>query len=119
MQMPINVFFSLNNIAGDLIVIDIDKEKREFKSLSQDQLLYYSKDLIGREPNYESDNSNIYNVKKTKKDNYTPFERDFETDNIQTVKPNFETIIHILVNIELMLANILKNNELGEDENDE
>lgn len=120
-QMPINVFFSLNNIVGDLLVVDIDKNNREFKSLTQDQLLYYSKDLMGREPNKVQDNNKYYsNTKTVKKVSCAPYERDIETDSIQLEHANFEkSIIRILVNIELMLANILKNNELGDDDEDE
>lgn len=122
MQMPINVFFSLNHIAGDLLVVNIDREKREFKSLSQDQLLYYSKDLMSREPNKIQDNNNHNTKTKTAKNgNYIPYERDIETDNTQQlVQANFEkSIIHILVNIELILANLLKNDEFGDDEDNE
>ncbi len=121
MQMPINVFFSLNNIAGDLLVVDIDKNNREFKSLTQDQLLYYSKDLMGREPNkVQYNNNHNTKIKTAKNDNYVSYERDIEADNTQQlVQANFEkSIIHILVNIELMLANLLKNNEFGDDENE-
>lgn len=120
-QMPVNVFFSLSNIAGDLLVVDIDKNNREFKSLTLDQILYYSKDLLGSEPNKVQGNNNC-NVKSkmTKNGNYAPYERDIETDGTQLEQTNFaKSIIHILVNIELMLANLLKNNEFGDDEEDE
>lgn len=130
MQMPINIFFSLYHIAGNLVVVNIDKEKREFKSLTQDQLLYYSKDLMVREPN-EIQNNNNYNTRArtTKNDNYIPFERDIETDNFKTTnlkvgvsqirQTSFEnSVIHILVNIELMLANLLKNNNYGDNEDE-
>lgn len=122
MQMPINVFFSMSHIAGDLIVINIDKNEREFKSLSQDQLLYYSKDLMRRNPNNTHiDEDSLYKkpTKKSKEESYTPFERDFDTDNSKNLQVSFEkTLISILVNIELLLANLLKNN-YGDDENDE
>mgnify|MGYP001081863685 CR=1 FL=1 len=120
MKMPINVFFSLYHIAGDLVVVDIDKDKREFKSLTQDQLQYYSKDLIGREPNKVQDNNNCNVKSKTAKNgNYTPYERDIETDNTQLEQTNFaKSIIHILVNIELMLANLLKNKMNGDIEDE-
>lgn len=120
MQMPINVFFSLNNIAGDLIVVDIDKNNREFKSLTQDQLLYYAKDLMSREPNKtQNDNNYSTQTKIAKNNNYEPYERDIEPDNIQLGQTNYEkSVLHILVNIELMLANLLKNNEFGDDEDE-
>lgn len=112
MEMPINVFFNLYHIAGDLIVVDIDKDKREFKSLTQDQLLYYSKDLIGREPNKIQDHSK-YNtkIKTTKNDNYTPFERDIETDiNTSNNSTNFEDrLINTLTAINLTLTLLLKS----------
>lgn len=91
MQMPINVFFSLYHIAGD---------------------------LIGREPKKIQENNNT-KARIAKNNNYAPFERDIEEDSAQvnlrassfsTKQPNFEkTVIHILVNIEMILANLLKN----------
>jgi len=128
-QMPINVFFSLYHIAGDLIVVDIDKSKREFKSLTQDQLLYYSKDLLVKEPNKIQSSNNI---KTTKEINNTHYERDIETDNFKMSKINCnintskikqvdftKTILNILIEIEMLLANLLKNIRNGDNKDNE
>lgn len=46
----INVFLPLSGICGDLIVLRIDKNQREFKSLSQEDIIWYSRDLINKSP---------------------------------------------------------------------
>ena len=107
--MPSNIVLTFKNIKGDLILVDIDKNKREFKSLSQEDIIWYSQDLITKSPNNTSSTS----VKKTNTRHFPEFyERNFE-DNIHS--NNFEqTLINVLVNIELVLASILKNNKIGD-----
>ena len=45
-----NIFLPLNVITGDLIVVKINKKKREFESLSQEDVIWYSQDLINKSP---------------------------------------------------------------------
>lgn len=72
-------------------------------------IIWYSQDLITKSPNNTSSTS----VKKTNTRHFPEFyERNFE-DNIHS--NNFEqTLINVLVNIELVLASILKNNKNGD-----
>ena len=44
----INVVFDFFHISGDLLVVQIDREKREFESLSQEDINWYSSDLMYR-----------------------------------------------------------------------
>lgn len=102
--MTLNVVLTFKNIKGDLILIDIDKNSREFKSLSQEDIIWYSQDLINKCPINSSKKINRISTKKVTE----IYERGFN-DNITST--NFEkTLINVLINIELVLANILKNN---------
>lgn len=101
-----NIFLPFNRILGDLIIVDIDRKEREFKSISQEDIIWYSQDLINKAPRVVSKN-----VKKPKMKPYTDmYERGFE-DNRYDKPSNFEkTLISVLVNLELVLASILKSN---------
>lgn len=102
-----NIYLPLNTILGDLILVNIDKKEREFKSLSQEEIIWYTKDLINK--SYTNINNNINSTKKLSTKNFKQFyERNFENENNSF---NFEkTLLNILINIESFLANILKNN---------
>ncbi|WP_305113858.1 DUF3846 domain-containing protein [Thomasclavelia cocleata] len=58
----INVVFDFFHISGDLLVVQIDREKREFESLSQEDINWYSSDLM-----YRSFNEIIPKIKKESK----------------------------------------------------
>ena len=58
----INVVFDFFHISGDLLVVQIDREKREFESLSQEDINWYSSDLM-----YRSFNEIILKIKKESK----------------------------------------------------
>lgn len=104
--MKPNIFLPLKRIAGDFILIDIDKKKREFKSLSQEDIIWYTKNLINKSPITTSKNINIPKITNIK----DIYERGFE-DNRNTKSNSFEiTLLNILTNLELVLASILKNN---------
>ena len=105
-HMPPNIFQPLNRVVGDFIVVDIDRKKREFKSLSQEDIIWYSKDLINKAP---PNTTKISEHKKATKATDV-YERVFE-DNRYYKSNNFEkTLINVLVNLELVLASILKGN---------
>ena len=104
--MKPNIFLPLKRIAGDFILIDIEKKKREFKSLSQEDIIWYTKNLINKSPITTSKNINIPKITNIK----DIYERGFE-DNRNTKSNSFEiTLLNILTNLELVLASILKNN---------
>lgn len=112
--MKPNIFLPLKRIAGDFILIDIDKKKREFKGLSQEDIIWYTKDLINKSPITTSKNINTSKINNIK----DIYERGFE-DNRNTKSNNFEiTLLNALTNLELVLASILKNNKNGDLKNE-
>ena len=58
----INVVFDFFHISGDLLVVQIDREKREFENLSQEDIAWYTSDLM-----YRSFNEIIPRIKENKK----------------------------------------------------
>lgn len=103
--MKSNIFLSLKRIAGDFILIDIDKKKHEFKSLTQENIIWYTKDLINKAPINTLKKVNIPKINNIQ----DIYERGFE-DNRNTISNKFEnTLINVLNNLELILAMILKN----------
>ena len=48
-----NIILTFYSIYGDLILVDIDKSKREFKSLSEDNIIWYLQDLVNKSYNME------------------------------------------------------------------
>lgn len=103
--MKSNIFLSLKRIAGDFILIDIDKNKHEFKSLTQENIIWYTKDLINKAPINTLKKVNIPKINNIQ----DIYERGFENDR-NAISNKFEnTLINVLNNLELVLAMILKN----------
>lgn len=99
-----NIFLPLNRISGDLIVVKIDQKEREFKSLSQEDIISYSQDLINKSPPTKA----AISKKRIKITDI--YERDFEDGRFDK-SINFEkTLINVLINLQLVLTTILKNN---------
>ena len=44
-SMPINILLDFSNISGDFIVVQIDRNLREFKSMSQENIIWYTESL--------------------------------------------------------------------------
>ena len=95
-----NIILPLKTITGDLILINIDKNKREFKGISQEDVMWYSKDLMNK--------SNIANKKITTKSNAEKISKVSELNN----PTDFEKeLLSRILNVELVLANLLKENK--------
>lgn len=47
-NMTPNIVFSFNSIKGDFILVNINENKREFESLSQEDITWYASDLINK-----------------------------------------------------------------------
>lgn len=47
-NMTPNRVFSFNSIKGDFILVNIDEDKREFESLSAEDITWYASDLINK-----------------------------------------------------------------------
>lgn len=99
--MRTNIYLPFNRISGDLIVVEIDKEKREFKGIKQEDILWYTKDLINKEPLKKIEGS------KNMKINVSAInERDIN-DN-RYFLPNYEnTLEEILNKLNILLSKIL------------
>ncbi len=110
-DMRTNIVLTFCSIYGDFILIDIDKKKREFKSLKQEDIVWFTIDLMNKCPINNQVETKVHNTKKAQE----VFERDFDNtkymDSIKFNKStNFEnTLINVLINLEFVLANILKN----------
>lgn len=104
-----NIILTFNSIYGDLILVDIDKKQREFKGLSQEDIIWYSQDLIKKIPN-----TTLPPTKKSIKKDFTKvYERDIERDNSsKSNSSNFEKVlISLLFNIEMTLSTLLGNGD--------
>ena len=98
--MPLNIALVLGSVSGDFILVNIDKKEREFKSLSQEDIIWYSQSLNNNSFNDTSQNMKI------------SFREYFNKDIFQSKNQNCEnTLISILSNIEIILSKFLKNNE--------
>ncbi len=103
-----NIVLTFYSIYGDLILVDIDKNKREFKGLSQEDIIWYSQDLM----NKSSISNNVKSTKKPSVKNFMEFyEGDFERDS-GSKSMNYEnTVLNSLTTIELALIKILKGGD--------
>ena len=118
-----NIVLPFRSIRGDLILVNIDPQEREFNSLSQEDIIWFTKDLINKSPLPHS--ATLYISQANNQKVSSVYERDFEESrsrenyfkNINN--HNFEiSLINVLSNLELILTNLLKSNRNG-DNNDE
>lgn len=131
-EEPVNVIFDLCNIKGDLLVVQIDIKKREFESLSQEDVIWFTRDLINKMPvnanntkipqiknnaidiNYwkalKMQNQNEKQLAKKQIKDYSSKELTlFDTEEKVVNGTSFETnLINVLTNIELTLASLLE-----------
>lgn len=104
-----NIVLDFYHIIGDLILVDIDRKKREFKGLSQEDIIWYTQDLINKSFNSNVNNTTKCVCKSNKQKQILNIERGFENDYSNK---NFETsLLQVLTNIELVLASILKDSK--------
>lgn len=103
-----NIVLTFYSIYGDLILVDIDRNLREFKGLSQEDIIWYTQDLM----NKSSVSNNTKPTKKNSVRNFMEFyERDFERDS-GSKSINYEnTVINSLTTIELALIKLLKGGD--------
>lgn len=102
---PINVVLDFFHISGDLLVVQIDRNKREFESLTQEDINWFTSDLLYRSFNLKMPKArnNTMNI-----DNYFPKR---EKTMVEEANCSFETaLIQTLTNIELTLASLLVGN---------
>lgn len=112
-----NIVLDFYNIVGDLILVNIDKSKREFKGLSQDDIIWYSQDLINKSFNDNNANNISKPISKENRQKEISYsERGFENNSNTSFE---QALLQVLVNIELVLASILKINNESEGNNND
>lgn len=111
LPMRPNIFLPLRRIIGDLVVVNIDKKSREFQSISQEDIIWFSKDLTSK-------SAKIIKINSQQKKSNFPFiyERGVGNNKYNDSFPFDRLLMSILVNMQLALATFLKNN--GDDNND-
>ncbi len=100
-----NIILTFSSIYGDLILVDIDKKSRKFKGLSQEDIIWYSQDLLNK-----TCNTPLTNTKKNNKKDFSKvYERDTEREhNSKLDVTDFEkALITVLINIEMTLSALL------------
>lgn len=88
---PINVVFDFFHISGDLLVVQINKKTREFESLSQEDILWFTKDLEYKSYNNSNKKSNTTYSTSNINDNYFQIkQRTLGEDNIYDNYKNYD-----------------------------
>lgn len=99
-DMPLNIALVLGSVSGDFILVNIDKKEREFKSLSQDDIIWY----------YQSLNNNSFN--NSSQSMPISFQKTFNKKFFENKNGDYEkTLISVLSNIEIILSKFLKSDE--------
>lgn len=106
-----NIVLTFRSIKGDCILVDFDKNKREFKGLSQEDVIWYTKDLMNKSPVCNSTNKTAYKQKIKRLPEY--HERNFEREDTSQSTSFEKSIISVLTNIELVLTGLLQNKSNG------
>ena len=114
-NMPINILLDFGNISGDFIVVQIERNIREFKSISQENIIWYI-EVLSR----KSFNINQNNEKNTNKI-YNNYKTSYNLSNIynsntipltEKQNTNFENkLVDVLSNINLTLSYLIKDND--------
>ena len=110
--MPINILLDFSNISGDFIVVQINRTLREFESMSEENIIWFTECLNRKSftaksttTNYNSNNSekNILNFRSIK-----PILAQLEAKT----NTNFENkLVNALSNINLTLSYLISNDK--------
>lgn len=109
--MELNILLDFCSIAGDIIIVQIDRHTREFKSLTQENILWFTEVLNRRSPNnldanipYTTQNAQYF-LKK--------YKHNLASANLKTQRnTNFEAkLLDVLTNINLTLTYLVENND--------
>ena len=110
--MPINILLDFSNISGDFIVVQINRTLREFESMSEENIIWFTETLNrksftakGTTSNYNSNNSEKNNASFG---NIRPILAQLEAKT----NTNFENkLVNALSNINLTLSYLISNNK--------
>ena len=101
--MEQNILLDFCSIAGDIILVQIDKRTREFKSLTQENILWFTEVLNRRSPN------NIDNAKNIEQINNNSLKATIANLKFST-NNNFEKkLLDAINNINLTLSYLVAN----------
>ena len=118
--MELNILLDFCSIAGDIILVQIDRRTREFKSLTQENILWFTEVLNRRSPNnldFSQDYMQNYNNFSNVSSAY--FNKARQNNNLQkndlqnNKQPNTnfeEKLLDTLTNINLTLSYLIANN---------
>lgn len=108
-NMRKNIILDFSHIAGDFLVVEIDRKKREFQSISQENIIWFTEDLMNRSPIQKSLNPKI-DVKYFS----NCASSELKTFNKTKNNNNFENdLINVLSSIGLTLSCLVTNNKKG------
>ena len=106
-DMQLNIILDFCSIAGDIIVVQIDRHTREFKSLSQENIVWFTEVLNRRCPN--NLDTNIYYAQNYyKSNNHNRASINFK---IQQSNNFEEKLLDTLSNINSTLTYLITNNK--------
>ncbi len=103
-HMNPNIALPLKGIYGSLILVKINKKKREFESLKSDDILWYIEDLNNK--NYNNTPINKVNESISNK-TINLIGNNKKESNIYE-----KTLLKLLIHIDLVLTSILKNEKI-------
>ena len=110
-----NIVLTFRSVKGDLILVDFDKDKRELKGLSQEDVIWYTKDLMNKSA-IDNDKNRYKKITTNKIRKY--YEKQIQRDD-DTTSSSFETsLIKVLIDIEQILSTLLKNIKNGDMKNE-
>ena len=113
--MPINVIFDMCNIKGELLVVQINRKKREFESLTLENVNWFIQDLSRKSPvtaNSKASTEQLTNKITDKKITDQYFSEIRKINN--KVNNNFENIlITLLTNINLTLCTLMAKKKVN------
>ncbi|MCI9177693.1 MAG: hypothetical protein HFJ28_03820 [Clostridia bacterium] len=101
--LPINIVLDLSHVSGDFLLADIDKQAREFKGISQDDVIWYLRDLINK--SFNNKKGCISPITGQRKCTNLP-ERSLD-NSLNNINNFEERLLSILTSIELTLSNLL------------
>lgn len=104
--MPINIILDFYNISGDLIIVEIDSNKREFVSLSQENIIWFTNVLNSKTPITKKTKNNSCSKEISKY--FLPNMKELGTNENNNVE---NKLIQVLSHIELLLTCLIADNK--------
>ncbi len=104
-----NIILDFSHVAGDFLVVEIDRKKREFQSISQENIIWFTEDLMNKTPIAKDTKSKI-DMKSFS--NYVSNDIR-KISNAQNNNSFGNDLINVLNEIQLTLSCLVTNNKKG------